>query len=67
MRVVIQLRQDLERGCEMTVKEIAEKSGVKVWKVYAVAKELGRLPTIEEVKNRPKKPSGRKPTCWKLS
>ena len=40
--------------CEMseTVKSIAEKTGrSKAW-IYAICKELGRLPTIEEVNER---------------
>ena len=47
----------------MQAKEIAEKAGVNVWKVYYVAERLnlGRLPTVEEVQKysakvgRPKK------------
>lgn len=36
----------------MTAKEIAEKAGVNVWKVYYIGEKLnlGRLPTVEEVK-----------------
>lgn len=50
----------------MTAKEIATKSGVKLWKVYDIAKELGRLPTVEEVKNHKPKKKGRKPTRWEI-
>lgn len=47
----------------MNAKEIAEKAGVNVWKVYYIGEKLnlGRLPTVEEVKQyrgkvgRPKK------------
>lgn len=34
----------------MNAKEIAENSGVKLWKVYALAKKYGRLPTPQEIK-----------------
>lgn len=33
----------------MTAKKLAEISGVKLWKVYALAKKLGRLPTEKEI------------------
>lgn len=43
----------------MTAKEIAQAAGVSTATVYKRAKQLGRLPTVEEVKNarngRPKK------------
>lgn len=35
----------------MNVKQIAEKAGVKVARVYYIKDRLGRLPTVEEVKN----------------
>lgn len=35
----------------MTVKEIAQAAGVSVATVYKRAKQLGRMPTIKEVKN----------------
>ena len=39
----------------MTAREIAEKSGVRLWKVYYIAEKLGKtngdLPSVEEVKN----------------
>lgn len=51
----------------MTAKEIAQKAGVNVWKVYYIGEKLnlGRLPTVEEVKEyrgkvgRPKKGENR--------
>lgn len=42
----------------MTVKELAEKSGKSINTVYYYAKKLGRLPTVEELKD-PKKKTGR--------
>ena len=36
----------------MTAKEIAEKCNCSVGWVYAIAKRLGRLPTIEEITER---------------
>lgn len=36
----------------MTVQEIAEKANVSVRRVYHIAKELGRLPTVAEVEAR---------------
>lgn len=48
-----------EGGADMTVKEIAEKSGKKIWQIYYIAKLLGRLPTVEEATNWAWKPSGR--------
>ena len=48
----------------MTAKEIAEKSGVKLWKIYYVAEKLGRLPTIEEAKTYKGK-KGRPPKHFK--
>lgn len=47
----------------MTPKELAEKSGEKLWKVYYVANKLNRLPTIEELANWKQK-RGR-PIKWK--
>lgn len=35
----------------MTAKEIAQAAGVSTATVYKRAKQLGRLPTVEEVKN----------------
>ena len=38
----------------MTAKEIAEKSGVRLWKVYYIANKLGKssgeLPSVDEIK-----------------
>lgn len=34
---------------KLTAKQIAEKSGKKIWKVYYLANKLGRLPTVEEL------------------
>ena len=36
----------------MTVQEIAEKANVSKGRVYQIAKQIGRLPTIEEVEER---------------
>jgi hypothetical protein len=35
----------------MTPKELALQSGVPLWKVYYVAKKLGRLPNVYELKS----------------
>lgn len=37
---------------KLTVKEIAEKTGLSRSWIYAVSKKLGRLPTIEEIETR---------------
>lgn len=36
----------------MTAKEIAKKANCSVSWVYKLAKELGRYPTVEEIKQR---------------
>ena len=36
----------------MTPKEIAEKANVSEARVYQIAKQLGRLPTVEEIEAR---------------
>lgn len=36
----------------MTVQEIAEKANVSTARVYQIAKQIGRLPTLEEVEAR---------------
>lgn len=41
-----------EKEVKMTVKELAEEANVTQRRVYQLAKELGRLPTVEELKER---------------
>lgn len=53
----------------MTAKEIAEKSGVKLQRVYYVAKKINKpnneLPTVEEVINyKSQRKVGRPPKCF---
>ena len=36
----------------MTVQELAEEANVTERRVYQIAKQLGRLPTVEEIKAR---------------
>jgi sugar-specific transcriptional regulator TrmB len=36
----------------MNVQEIAEKANVTERRVYQLAKQLGRLPTVEEIESR---------------
>ena len=36
----------------MTPKEIAEKANVSEARVYQIAKQLGRLPTVAEIEER---------------
>lgn len=36
----------------MTVKELAEKANVAERRVYQLAKQLGRLPTLQEIEER---------------
>lgn len=36
----------------MSAKEIAEKAGCSIAWVYKLAKELGRYPTVDEIKER---------------
>lgn len=43
----------------MTAKEVAEKNGIKLWKVYALARKLGRLPSKEEIEESKNKKLGR--------
>ena len=46
----------------MNVKQIAEKAGVNVQRVYYIKNRLGHLPTVAEVKNyKANKKSGRPP------
>jgi hypothetical protein len=49
----------------MTAKELAEKSGVPLWKVYYVADKLGRLPSVDELVNWKQK-RGRPPIKWQF-
>lgn len=35
----------------MTVKEIAEQANVPRWKVYHIRKQIGKVPTVDEVRN----------------
>lgn len=49
----------------MTPKELAEKSGEKLWKVYYVANKLGRLPSVDELVNWKLK-RGRPIKRWKI-
>ena len=36
----------------MTVQELAEEANVTERRVYQIAKQLGRLPTVEEIEER---------------
>ena len=51
----------------MTPKEIAEKANVSVARVYQIAKQIGRLPTIDEVKSRKGKMGRPKKYEWEES
>lgn len=42
----------IEKGEDMTVKELAEKAKVTERRVYQLAKKFGRLPTLEEIEER---------------
>lgn len=35
----------------MTIQEVAEQTGKTTATIYRLAKKLGRIPTVEEVKN----------------
>ena len=37
----------------LSVKELAEKTGRSTQVIYRLIKRLGRVPTVEEIKNRP--------------
>lgn len=37
----------------LSVKELAEKTGRSTQVIYRLIKKLGRVPTIEEINNRP--------------
>jgi predicted transcriptional regulator len=41
-----------EKEVKMTVQELAEKTNVTEARVYQIAKQLGRLPTVEEIESR---------------
>lgn len=44
----------------MNVKQIAEKAGVSIKRVYYIKDRLGHLPTVDEVKNyKPERKPGR--------
>jgi hypothetical protein len=43
----------------MTAKQVAELSGKTIWQIYAIAKELKRIPTVEEATAWKAKPRGR--------
>ena len=45
----------------MNVKQIAEKAGVNIRRVYYIKNRLGHLPTVAEVKNYKPKKAGRPP------
>lgn len=36
----------------MTIQELAKETNVTERRVYQIAKELGRLPTVEEIESR---------------
>ena len=36
----------------MTVKELSEQADVSEWRVYQLARKLGRLPTVDEIMSR---------------
>ena len=48
----------------MNVQEIAEKANVTERRVYQIAKQLGRLPTVEEVESRKGKRGRPKKYKW---
>jgi hypothetical protein len=50
-------------GVKMTAKELAKESKVPLWKVYYVARKLGKLPSVDELLNWKQK-RGR-PIKWK--
>lgn len=50
-----------ESSPSLSPSVIASEAGVSVATIYNYAKALGRLPTIEEARNWPRKKSGRKP------
>lgn len=50
-----------ESSPSLSPSVIASQAGVSVATIYNYAKTLGRLPTIEEARNWPRKKSGRKP------
>lgn len=39
----------------MTIREIAEQSRLSERRIYQIAKQLGRMPTLEEVEKRKEK------------
>ena len=48
----------------MTIKELAEETGVTERRVYQLAKQLGRLPTVEEIESRKGKRGRPKKYKW---
>lgn len=51
----------------MTVQELAEKANVTERRVYQLAKQLGRLPTVEEIESRKGKRGRPKKYKWEES
>lgn len=51
----------------MTVQELAEKANVTERRVYQLAKQLGRLPTVEEIESRKGKRGRPKKYEWEES
>ena len=56
-----------EREVKMTVQELAEKANVTERRVYQLAKQLGRLPTVEEIESRKGKRGRPKKYEWEES
>lgn len=48
----------------MNVKEIAKEANVTQSRVYQIAKQLGRLPTVEEIESRKGKRGRPKKYKW---
>ena len=51
----------------MTVKQLAESANVTERRVYQIAKQLGRLPTVEEIEARKGKRGRPKKYEWEES
>lgn len=43
----------VENPTGLSVKELAQKTGRSTQAIYQLIKKLGRVPTIEEIQNRP--------------
>lgn len=61
---VIMVVPKQEKEVKMTVQELAKETNVTEARVYQIAKQLGRLPTVEEIESRKGKRGRPKKYKW---